>query len=172
MHHIPSHPAESGDSFQELPLRAILSALDDGASPRIARRRQCDLQRAGRPFIEEGRPKRRIQHHDAKVHHGEEQAAALAEHHLIVEQLAVEHGWSLAVKYDVSQRELAAANTAHHLGSIHLEAVMKLQLQVLSLTTRAPEPFTHQQQSSSRKRTYQDTELPALRKRIALAHCF
>lgn len=109
------------------------------------------------------------------IHHGQEQAIALSEHHLIIEQIALEHGWTLAVNYDVSQCELTAIDVYHHLGSLHLEALMKLQLQAIAVTARAPEPLAQQsvaQQHSPRKRAFQEAEPSMPRKCIASAHCF
>lgn len=118
----------------------------------------------------EWRASARIAEDRILFHHGVERAAAFTGHHLVVEEVAMEHGWSLAVKYDILQRELAAADVSHDVSSLHISALMKLQLQAMTLSARAPEPFV--QQASPRKRAFQDTELPTPHKRIASAHCF
>lgn len=123
------------------------------------------MERRGEASITmiEWRAAARIAEDRTLFHHGEERAAAFAGHHLVVEEVAMDHGWPLAVKYDILQRELAAADVSHDISSLHLSALMKLQIQAMTFTARAPEPLA--QQSSPRKRAFQDTE-------PATAHCF
>ena len=58
-----------------------------------------------------------------RVHHGNEHADALTAHHKTVLDLAHLHGWSIAVDYDIQQRETAAFNPAHDLSSLDIPAV-------------------------------------------------
>jgi hypothetical protein len=52
------------------------------------------------------------------VHHGESRAFMLRAHHHIVSDLARTHGWTVAVEYDIRQRELAAMHPEHDLSSL------------------------------------------------------
>ncbi|KAG6871237.1 hypothetical protein C0992_011422, partial [Termitomyces sp. T32_za158] len=46
-------------------------------------------------------------------YHGADYADALASHHSLVMKLGYSHGWSVAVRYDIQQREAAAADPTH-----------------------------------------------------------
>lgn len=58
------------------------------------------------------------------VHHGDERAEMFKLHHLVVEGIAISHTWDLAVEYDMSQRELAAADWSHNLGLLDQTALI------------------------------------------------
>ncbi|KAG1729975.1 uncharacterized protein EDB91DRAFT_1252851 [Suillus paluster] len=54
---------------------------------------------------------------------GADRASALVSHHLVMLDIACTHGWSVAMHYDVQQRELAHVNHEHNLAGLDVEAL-------------------------------------------------
>lgn len=102
------------------------------------------------------------------AHHGEEREKMFRMHHLVVDGLAWSYGWDLAVEYDISQRELAAADWEHNLETLDQTALIRLALQAASIKVNTPAPAT-----PSRKRsTLSGDSGTVSAKHIASGHCF
>jgi hypothetical protein len=68
-------------------------------------------------------------------YHGTERGQSLAAHHRIVEGLAVSHNLTVAMEYDIQQREAVAANPSHDLSGLD---VLALTIITTRLVTTAP----------------------------------
>ncbi|KAG2061035.1 hypothetical protein BDR06DRAFT_947534 [Suillus hirtellus] len=101
-------------------------------------------------------------------HWGEERAAALISHHLVVLDIGWTHGWSVAMHYDVQQRELAHANHEHNLAGLDV-AALTLANNKISIVVSQPAPISPNKRaapnefpSSPRKKSHT----------FASSHCF
>ena len=65
-------------------------------------------------------------------HHGEARASALAKHHRIVTDLAHTHPWSIAIEYNIRQREMAACRPEHDLSSLDDKCLMLVVTTLMS----------------------------------------
>ncbi|KAG2339793.1 hypothetical protein BDR05DRAFT_1003120 [Suillus weaverae] len=65
---------------------------------------------------------------------GEDHAAALASHHLVVLNIRRTHGWSVAMHYDVQQRELVHANHEHNLAGLNVAALTIANIKISAIT--------------------------------------
>lgn len=71
---------------------------------------------------------------------GPERGAALVLHHLVVLDIGRTHGWSVAMHYDVQQRELAHANHEHNLEGLDIAALTLANNKVAYTISPAPHP--------------------------------
>ena len=97
-----------------------------------------------------------------REYHGPARGDAFAAHHQVVMDLARMHGWSAAMDYDIQQRELAAANHTHDIGTLDSAAF------TLIATRAAPS----QSASQFPKRPHASDELDPFPKRQRPACCF
>lgn len=58
-----------------------------------------------------------------RAYHGEMRATAFAAHHRIVTDLARLHNWTIALEYDIQQRELVALSPSHDLSTLDQQAL-------------------------------------------------
>ena len=105
------------------------------------------------------------------LYHNEERQEMFRKHHDAVEELASSFSWELAVEYDITQRELAAADWSHDLGSLDNVAVSRLYLQSLSIS-RGPASVPAPATPSRKRHAPSDEVTPAPAKRIASGNCF
>lgn len=101
-------------------------------------------------------------------HWGDERASALVSHHLVVLDIGRTHGWSVAMQYDVQQRELAHANHEHNLAGLDV-AALTLANNKISAAASHPAP------SSPNKRSAPSEFPSSPRKKshtFASNHCF
>lgn len=116
----------------------------------------------------EWRAAARVVEERMRIHHGESRAEMFKAHHLVVEGIAASHSWDLAVEYDMTQREIAAADWDHNLDTLDQGALMRLALQATVVRAAAPTPST-----PSRKRHAPGGDsTPTSAKRFASSHCF
>lgn len=101
-----------------------------------------------------------------RVHHSAQRAEALAKHHSVVTSLARTHSWTVALEYDISQRELSAQYPQHDLSTLNSECltVVSTRLAVAHPQLRFP---PQQSASSATKRPAGSTAQTSPSKRVA-----
>jgi hypothetical protein len=78
-----------------------------------------------------------------RAYHGEERAKALTAHHRVVLDIARLHSWSVAVEYDIQQREIASYHLTHDVSAMDVQAFALITARKPSLlssgvTTKRP----------------------------------
>jgi hypothetical protein len=73
---------------------------------------------------------------------GQQRSEALASHNTIVMELARSHSWSVAIEYDIQQREAVARNPAHDLSILDTSALTVIATRMALLAP--PPPVMHQ----------------------------
>jgi len=99
-----------------------------------------------------------------RFHHGAARAEAFAAHHRLVMDLGRSHNWDIAMEYDVQQREVAALNPSHDLGSLDVAA--------LTLIATRPVPHLVIPSSSPSKRSLPSEGLSQGARKRQRSHCF
>lgn len=101
--------------------------------------------------------------------HGDARADALQAHHRIVMGLAQRYSWSVAVDYDIQQRELAYADKAHDYSTLDGNALTLIMsnaaLQALKLSTPQSSP-------TKRRLDEQSTSSNKIPRNQPSGHCF
>jgi len=104
---------------------------------------------------------------------GELRAKALAKHHEVVNDLADRHGWTVAVAYDIHQRELMHRSPQHDVSSLHDSALNLVTTQLLVTNMKTSQPLPPSPSPSpKRPAPFDAVTQPKKRTRVERGKCF
>ncbi|KAG6878982.1 hypothetical protein C0992_006117 [Termitomyces sp. T32_za158] len=138
------HPPKGGAGFRSVCIRALLGAVKAARSKALSGVEELTILATGLVARGLDRSAERgistlewaeassIAEQRVRHYHGADYADALASHHSLVMKLGYFHGWSVAVRYDIQQREAAAADPTHDLSTLDATALSLITSQMAS----------------------------------------